>query len=95
MESVVLLRKTGIVTQESATSTLRELFGRRIQVLRKSRGLTQEALAEQVGISVDFLSLIERGRNSPSFENLELFGRALKLPLSQLFTFPGGSDEGE
>jgi len=83
------------VTQESATSTLRELFGRRIQVLRKSRGLTQEALAEQVGISVDFLSLIERGRNSPSFENLELFGRALKLPLSQLFTFPGGSDEGE
>jgi len=95
VESVVLLRKTGIVTQESATSTLRELFGRRIQVLRKSRGLTQEALAEQVGISVDFLSLIERGRNSPSFENLELFGRALKLPLSQLFTFPGGSDEGE
>ena len=83
------------MTQESATPTLRELFGRRIQVLRKSRGLTQEALAEQVGISVDFLSLIERGRNSPSFESLEQFGRALKLPLSQLFTFPGGSDEGE
>ena len=34
-----------------------------------------------VGMSVDFLSLIERGRNSPSFEKLELMARALKFPL--------------
>ena len=80
---------------KSPSPTLRQLFGRRIQELRKSRGLTQEAFAEQVGISVDFLSLIERGRNSPSFDNLEQFGQALGFPLAQLFTFSGGSDESE
>jgi transcriptional regulator with XRE-family HTH domain len=75
--------------------SLRELFGRRVQSLRKSRGLTQEILAERVGISIDFLSLIERGRNSPSFDNLEQFGRAFGLPVSDLFIFSGGSDEGK
>jgi len=33
--------------------------------------LTQEQFAELVGVSVDFLSLIERGINAPSFEVLE------------------------
>ena len=75
--------------------TLRELFGRRIQLLRKSRGLTQEGLAEKVGISIDFLSLIERGRNSPSFDNLEQFGRAFGLPVSDLFIFSEVLNEGE
>jgi transcriptional regulator with XRE-family HTH domain len=31
--------------------------------MRSERGLTQEQLAERAGISVDFLSLIERGKS--------------------------------
>jgi transcriptional regulator with XRE-family HTH domain len=38
--------------------------------IRQERNLTQEEFAELVGISVDFLSLIERGINAPSFEVL-------------------------
>jgi transcriptional regulator with XRE-family HTH domain len=57
--------------------------------------MTQEALAEKVGISIDFQSLIERGRNSPSFDNLEHFGRAFGLPISELFIFTEDSDEGK
>jgi hypothetical protein len=36
-------------------------------------GPEREAVPEEefVGISVDFLSLIERGRNAPSFETIE------------------------
>jgi transcriptional regulator with XRE-family HTH domain len=49
--------------------------------------LTQERLAEKAKISVDFLSLIERGRSSPSFENIENLARSLGLPVAELFTF--------
>ena len=72
-------------------SSLREKFGQRLKTLRVSRGMSQEQFAELVGISVDFLSLIERGINAPSFENLEYFAMRLRLPISELFTF--GSDE--
>jgi transcriptional regulator with XRE-family HTH domain len=64
-------------------------FGVRVRKLRTVAGLTQEELAEQANISVDFLSLIERGRNSPSFENIESIASALGLPVVELFTFEG------
>jgi transcriptional regulator with XRE-family HTH domain len=51
--------------------------------------MSQEEFAELLDISVDFLSLIERGINAPSFENLEAFSRQLNIPVSQLFTFDG------
>lgn len=69
------------------SSKLRERFGTRIRILRLARGLTQEELAERADISVDFLSLIERGRNVPSFENLEQLARALRLTIAELFQF--------
>ena len=73
-------------------SDLREKFGRRLRELRSSRGLTQEQLSEKAKLSVDFLSLIERGRNAPSFENLEAIARALDVSVADLFDF---SSQGE
>ena len=67
--------------------SLRQQFGKRLLAIRKERGLTQEAFSELVGISVDFLSLIERGRNAPSFEVLEKFSEKLKMPVRELFDF--------
>jgi transcriptional regulator with XRE-family HTH domain len=66
---------------------LRQQFGRRLLFIRQQRGLTQEGFAELVGISVDFLSLIERGINAPSFETLEQLGARLEVPVAELFTF--------
>jgi transcriptional regulator with XRE-family HTH domain len=66
---------------------LREKFGRRLKELRTSQGLTQEQLAERADLSVDFLSLIERGRNAPSFENLEAIAQALGVSVAHLFDF--------
>ena len=67
--------------------TLRQHFGKRLRSIRKGRGLTQEEFAELVGISVDFLSLIERGINAPSFEVLEEMARKLRMPVRELFDF--------
>ena len=67
--------------------SLRKQFGIRLKAIRAERKLTQEEFAELVGISVDFLSLIERGINAPSFEVLEQVSRKLRLPVRELFDF--------
>jgi transcriptional regulator with XRE-family HTH domain len=67
--------------------SLRRQFGTRLRSIRRERKLTQEEFAELVGISVDFLSLIERGINAPSFEVLEKMVHGLKLPVMALFDF--------
>lgn len=74
-------------------SDLKTRFGRRIRVLRKRKGMTQEQLAEAADISVDFLSLVERGVNAPSFTTLERLADALGVPEKDLFEF-GGDLEG-
>jgi transcriptional regulator with XRE-family HTH domain len=74
-------------------SQLREKFGLRVRSLRSELGLTQEQLAERAGISVDFLSLIERGKNSPSFDNLDELADALSVTVSHLFSFTEDSPE--
>jgi len=48
---------------------------------------SQEEFAEMVGMSVDFLSLIERGRNAPSFKKLQLMMKGLGVSAAYLFTF--------
>lgn len=72
-------------------NSLRKQFGLRVLQIRHDLGKSQEDFAEMVGMSVDFLSLIERGRNSPSFEKLDSMARALSVPVAFLFTFDSKS----
>ena len=48
---------------------------------RKQAGLTQNNLAEQIGISRSTLSLIERGERKPSFDVMTKIAKALNEPL--------------
>src|SRR5688572_4278263 len=57
----------------------------RIRELRERMGLTQEDLAVRSRISVSFISMIERGERSPSYETLVQLAEALEVPLSELF----------
>jgi transcriptional regulator with XRE-family HTH domain len=66
---------------------LQKKLGRRIAELRRSRKLTQESLAEALGCSVEFISLVERGVNSPSVGSLENYAKVLKVSVRELFTF--------
>lgn len=70
-------------------ATLKQKFGRRLRDIRESRRMTQEQFAETLDISVDFLSLIERGRNAPSFETLDKIARRLRVSVADLFHFDG------
>ena len=66
---------------------LQKKLGQRIASLRKTKKLTQEQLAEALGCSVEFISLVERGVNSPSVAGLEKFAKILKVEVKELFTF--------
>lgn len=68
-------------------ATLRKLFGKRLRAFRKERDMTQEEFAELLNISVDFLSLVERGLNAPSFESIEVFSITLGIPVRDFFDF--------
>ena len=64
-----------------------KLFGRRLKVLRKAKKLNQAELAEKVDIETKYLSNLETGRRSPSFETAAELARALGVPMSSLFSF--------
>ena len=66
---------------------LQKKLGQRIAALRKKQGLTQEGLAEAIGCSVEFISLVERGVNAPSVAGLQKFADALEVEVRDLFTF--------
>ena len=44
-------------------------LGQHIQTCRERAGISQEQLAEHMGVSITSVSNIERGANYPSFEN--------------------------
>lgn len=66
---------------------LQQELGKRIASLRRAKKLTQEQLAEAVGCSVEFISLVERGVNAPSVARLETFAKVLKVEVKDLFIF--------
>src|SRR5580704_9844537 len=70
-----------------------KLFGRRLKILRKAKKLNQAELAEKIGIETKYLSNLETGRRSPSFEKTVALAKALDVPMSSLFSFD--QDEGD
>ena len=68
-------------------SKLQVLFGKRLRRIRRSKDLTQEQLADMVGVSTEFISNIERGINAPSFDTLERIAAILNVPVNLLFDF--------
>jgi len=62
---------------------LRKL-GERVREQRRSRGLTQEALAEALDLSVAYVSLIERGGRNPPYTTVVAIARALDVPASRI-----------
>ena len=62
------------------------IIGKRIQKSRQEKGITQEKLAERVGISIVYLSKIENGRVYPTLEMLSNICTELDMNLAQVLT---------
>jgi len=55
---------------KGASRGVQHRLGARMRALRESRELTQEQAADRIGISQKYLSELERGQKSPSWEIL-------------------------
>ena len=77
---------------ETTANTLAAI-GFRIRELRQLRGLTLQELADVSGLSTSMLSLVERGRASPSIGSLIVIASALGVAMSDLLV--NGSDSEE
>jgi transcriptional regulator with XRE-family HTH domain len=68
-------------------------LGHAIQLARSKRKLSQAALAKRAGISVSYLSLLERDRRDPPLSTIQRIAAALVMPVEILFFL--GAEEGE
>jgi len=59
-------------------------LGRALQRLRKSRGISQESLADESGYHRTYISQLERGLKSPSLRTLSSLARVFGLKVSRL-----------
>ena len=63
-------------------------IGRYIQHLRKMKSITQEALAEQVGVSRQTIAKWESGESAPDLDMAGKLGQALDVSLDDLANAP-------
>ena len=66
---------------------IKKSLGLRIRELRKSRKMTQEQVAELVGIETANISYIETGRFAPSVETLAKLSEILEVSLHEFYMF--------
>lgn len=58
--------------------------GKRIRELRLERGWSQEFLAAESGLNMNYLGGIERGERNPSLKNLARIADALSVTIPDL-----------
>ena len=61
-------------------------IGARLQLVRKSKGLSQRELAKRVGVTNSTISLIEQNKVSPSVSSLKKVLDGIPISLADFFT---------
>ncbi len=59
-------------------------LGEAIRQIREARGMTQIALAEQIGRTSNYVAMLERGERAPRFDTLNSIAEVLKVPAATL-----------
>lgn len=65
-------------------------FGSALRVLRTRRGISQEALADLVGVQRTYVVDLEAGRRNPTLRTIGRFAAALDASLVELFSAVDG-----
>ena len=69
-------------------NSLAQIVGQAIFQRRRALGMSQEELAEKVGIGQQSLSRMEQGKTAPRFERLQNLADALDCRVVDLFAEP-------
>lgn len=68
-------------------AAFKKAFGKRLRFLRELRDLTQARLAERIGVTEQYISMLERGLSAPSFALITQLSRTLQAHPASLFLF--------
>lgn len=68
-------------------NNIKKLLGKRLQEIRKHKKMTQEQVAELVGMETPSISNIENGKYFPGAENLDRIMNVLGVRPSEIFFF--------
>lgn len=60
-------------------------FGLKVRELRKSRGLSQESLADLAELDRSYIGGVERGDRNISLNNIQKLSIALQVNIAELF----------
>lgn len=60
-------------------------LGKRIATLRKSKGVTQEKLAQETNLDRVAIAYIETGKRNPTATSLNKIAKALNIKLTDIF----------
>lgn len=61
-------------------------IGKNIKLIRTSKNISQKELAEKIGVTPNYLSMIENEAKKPSLSLIEKLAQALGTPLTMFFT---------
>jgi transcriptional regulator with XRE-family HTH domain len=62
-------------------------FGKNLRHIRKMQNLSQEELAEKVGLHRTYIGMVERGEKNITLLNIMKLSNALEISISELMEF--------
>jgi transcriptional regulator with XRE-family HTH domain len=71
-----------------ASDAMRSRFGAEVKKAREAANMAQYELAEKVGVSFSYVSMLERGEREPSFPVICAVAAALKAKPARLLFAP-------
>jgi len=69
--------------------------GLRLKLFRIAADLKQKDVAASIGITSNFVSMLERGKREPTLQYLRAFADLVGVPVSVILWEPGKNKEGD
>lgn len=90
IDTIILLAKSFDVSIDKLFNYNQDkyAFNQRLKELRAKRNLSQQALADKIGISKSSINMYERGEREPSIETLKVFADFFNVDMNHLLGYP-------
>lgn len=66
---------------------INELFGKKVRIVRMSKGLSQEELADLCGLHRTYIGQIERAEKNITLQNIYKIANTFDMEIKELFDF--------